>query len=52
MIYNVSVHNAYKYVGTLGTHTEMDGVPFVFNPAISTDKSNAFDVSSKHLKFN
>lgn len=36
--------NTNKYTGTLGAHTEMDGVPFIFNPAISVDQTLAFDV--------
>lgn len=38
--------NTNKYTGTLGAHTEMDGVPFVFNPAISNDQTMTFDVNS------
>lgn len=32
-------------MGTLGAHTEMDGVPFIFNPAISLEQAITFDVS-------
>lgn len=35
-----------KYpTGTLGTHTEMDGVPFVLNSALSRNPAADFDVS-------
>lgn len=43
-----TVTNANKYTGTLGAHTELDGVPFVLNSALSSDdQSTAFDVRIK-----
>lgn len=38
-----------KYTGTLGAHFDMDGVPFVLNPAISFDQTAQFDVSIKQI---
>lgn len=34
-----------KYTGTLGAHTDMDGVPFVLNAALSGNPAGDFDVS-------
>lgn len=36
----------YRNVGTLGIHTEVDGVPFVLNPALSPNPFADFDVST------
>lgn len=42
---NTLVSSPYKNTGTLGATTDMDGVPFVLNPAISFNRADAFDVS-------
>lgn len=40
-----------KNTGTLGAYTDVDGVPFVLNPAISFNQSPAFDVSFENSIF-
>lgn len=35
-----------KYTGTLGTHTDMDGVPFVLNSALARNPAADIDVSN------
>lgn len=39
------IGNTNKYTGTLGGHTDMDGVPFILNTTLSNDPIG-FDVST------
>lgn len=47
--HSIAGYSPNKYTGTLGAHFDMDGVPFVLNPAISFDQAAQFDVSETEL---
>lgn len=49
VFFSITGYSPNKYTGTLGAHTDVDGVPFILNPAISFDQAAQFDVSKTEL---